>query len=104
MAAVKRHSGLSVRLLWENAGCYGMWVLGEIARAQPALAPAACALQSDPHWPRGGCAMLPHLKRAALDDGTGTRRVCCLRYCLPGVERCAGICPLSHSDGSATSS
>lgn len=98
VAAVKQHTGLSARLLWENAGCYGIWALGEIARSQPSLAQAANLLLHDASWPRAACAMLPHLKHAARDNRNCTRRVCCLRYCLPGVARCLGTCPLADKD------
>ena len=99
VAAVKRHVKLSERLLWENAGSYGMWVLGEIGRTRPASTPTVTALLSDPDWPRAACAMLTHLRFAAIHGSSARRRVCCLRYRVPGIARCAGICPLSEADG-----
>ena len=102
VAQLRRHSGLSARLFWENAGAYGMWVLGEIARTRPALAPVAEDLLADASWPRSGCAMLAHLKSAALRTDPARRRVCCLRYKLPGIDRCAGTCPLAPQPGDTT--
>ena len=102
VAQLRRHSGLSARLFWENAGAYGMWILGEIARTRPALAPVAETLLADATWPRSGCAMLAHLKSAALRAEPARRRVCCLRYKLPGIDRCAGTCPLAAQDEEAT--
>lgn len=94
IATLKRHSGLSARLFWENAGSYGLWILGELARTRPEAATAAGRLLKDERWPRAGCAMLPHLKVAAREARPAVRRVCCLRHRLPGVGRCAGTCPL----------
>lgn len=100
VAALKRHSGLSARLLWENAGSYGVWILGELARTCPEAAPAAGRLLADSQWPRAGCAMLPHLKTAAREGCPALRRVCCLRHRLAGIGRCAGTCPLpADADG-----
>lgn len=102
VAQLRRHSGLSARLVWENAGAYGIWVLGEIARTRPALALVAEDLLADASWPRSGCAMLAHLKSAALRADPARRRVCCLRYKLPGIERCAGTCPLAPEPDEAS--
>ncbi len=101
VALLRRHSGLSARLLWENAGSYGMWVLGEIVRRDPGSSPVAMGLLRDGQWPRAGCTMLMHMKRAACESRPCLRRVCCLRYRLPGVARCAGTCPLADQDGAA---
>ncbi|MDX7951908.1 siderophore-iron reductase FhuF [Lichenihabitans sp. Uapishka_5] len=95
VACLKRHSGLSARLYWENVGSYGMWILGEMARLQAAPCPAADLLLADLQWPRTGCTMLPHMKSAAREARPAERRVCCLRYRLPGVSRCVQGCPLS---------
>lgn len=102
VAILKRHSGLSARLFWENAGSYGIWILGELARTRPDTAAAAERLLADVQWPRAGCAMLSHIKGAAHEARPTLRRVCCLRYRLPGVGRCAGSCPLPAEADAAT--
>ncbi|MBE7220681.1 MAG: (2Fe-2S)-binding protein, partial [Caulobacteraceae bacterium] len=63
-------------------------------RTRPETVDAARRLLADGQWPRAGCAMLPHLKDAAREARPAPRRVCCLRYRIPGVGRCAGSCPL----------
>lgn len=92
VALLRRQFGLSARLLWENAGWVLVWSLGEAARLQPVTrAPAdrlLCSLAD------AGAAPLAAMARAALDGRPLRRRVCCLRYRVPGFEPCVGLCPL----------
>lgn len=91
--AIRQHAGLSQRLLWENTGGYLAWILTETESTHPELAAKGWPLVRQPTWPGGG--------RNPLVDAIGTideeagrrRRVCCLRYQLPGFERCEGLCP-----------
>ncbi len=104
--ALSRVSGVSVRLLWANAGA----VTAEVFRHAPALLqpgmPATRAtLEADAAWlmdtriRADGSANPLHAPMRAhsvtRDGVTSTlwlRRMCCLRYRLPGFDLC-GDCP-----------
>lgn len=82
--------GLAPRVVWSNAAVVLNWVLDELLAADtlPAARAEAEALLDG----RAGACRLAHpLKTRA--DGTRTRRVCCLRFRLPGVASCGSLCP-----------
>lgn len=88
-------TGLSVRLLWENAGGHLFWTLDAIARETPERAGEAREALRALRWPHEACAALTLMRADALAGlDAPRRRVCCLRHALPGFSKCAGICPL----------
>jgi ferric iron reductase protein FhuF len=91
---IRCHTGLSCRLLWENAGWSLFWTLAEAVRLFPARRPDIEALLDDPSWPDGGRGFVAGMKRDMRDGFcVRSRRVCCQRYRLPGFGLCATICP-----------
>ncbi len=96
---LRAETGLSVRLLWENAGSYLFWTLGTLAREAPDRADAVREALLALRWPQEACAALTLMRADALAGlDTPRRRVCCLRYALPGFPKCAGICPLLRGE------
>ena len=90
VAFCTRRSGASPRVFWSNAAVTLDWALGEIdpGAAVPAARREAVALLDGSD---GLCRMASPLRSHA--DGTRTRRVCCLRYRVPGIDDCGGLCP-----------
>lgn len=90
--------GLSPRLLWSNLAVYIEWIVRELgSRIDGDLAREGMALLDDAQWPDGRPNPLHGLLgRSAAGDGAEftRRRVCCLRYLLPGMPGCGMICPL----------
>ncbi len=91
-----RHNGLSRRTLWCNAGAVldyalaalpapnGRDLLGRAPEADPSRrAPDPQSLLLAPYG-------------AATDETTRIRKICCLRLKLPGIDACAGTCPLQR--------
>lgn len=83
-------AGVSPRVFWSNAAVMLDWALKELGTADtvPAARAEAEALLDGS---AGACRLAHPLRGNA--DGTRTRRVCCLRYRLPGVADCGGTCP-----------
>lgn len=93
IAALASRSGVSARLLWTNAAATFEWTLRQCA-SHPSLhrgrfeeAQNLIAGESR-HSPLAGLLRLPG------DMSEPRRRVCCLRYSLPGLSDCGGYCPL----------
>ncbi|WP_187829504.1 siderophore-iron reductase FhuF [Labrys sp. KNU-23] len=96
--------GVSRRLLWTNAAAIFEWTLQQVlaigAPCPAALEEGRALLQrrsgndGRPN-PICGAVLYP------LEQGQPVRRrkVCCLRYLLPGVEDCGSLCPLPHIRG-----
>lgn len=89
---------VSGRLLWSNAGGYVEWAVRQLeGRPDGAAASAAgdrlLAAQS---WPDGRPNPLFQPVRYVCGAGAPVRRrrVCCLRYLLPGGTGCGDACPL----------
>ena len=76
---------------------YLAWMLGEIAQANPGARAMATTLLRDAHWTRTAGPTIEHLKCATLKGEVAARRLCCLRYGVPGFGRCAGTCPLAEN-------
>ncbi|MGX5773285.1 siderophore-iron reductase FhuF [Methylorubrum zatmanii] len=91
---LRAETGLSLRLLWENAGGHLFWTLDEIARDNPDRAEDIAEALAALRWPREACASLTLMRADAIAGAPLRRRVCCLRHALPGFSECAGICPL----------
>ncbi len=89
---------ISRKLLWANAAGYFSWAVMETGRqTDPKLAAEGSALLDQPFWPDGWKNPLHGMIRRECDAetvGHGRRRVCCLRYALPGVPGCGMVCPL----------
>lgn len=96
--AIAAQSGVSRKLLWANAAGYLSWIVGEVGRlTDPALAVEGRALLDDPFWPDGWKNPMHGMIRRECGQGGETidrRRVCCLRYALPGIAGCGMVCPL----------
>src|SRR3546814_631365 len=91
-------SGASQRLFWSNSAVMLAWALTETPEAPPhPPAPLLRRLFDTPAWPGGRQNPL----FGALQPPTGPfdqcrRRVCCVRYRLPGIPGCGALCPLSR--------
>ncbi|MDQ0457082.1 siderophore-iron reductase FhuF [Rhizobium paknamense] len=96
---IARESGLSPKVLWNNAAAYLTWMIHEIGRqgASTLDAEGMAAMITPSHFPDGR--KNPFHKAIRIDhdaDGAylGHRRICCLRYAVPGVGGCGAICPV----------
>ena len=91
-------AGLSPRLLWSNLAVYLEWIVRELgSKVDARLAEEGLALLECERWPDGRANPLRGLLGRMCEDGGEEftrRRVCCLRYVLPGVPGCGAICPL----------
>lgn len=93
------HFDVSRRLLWINAAAIFEWTIEQVAAAgqvhAAALEEAKLVLER-----RTDAEGRPNLMfgavRYPVEDGCPVRRrkVCCLRYLLPGVAHCDSLCPL----------
>ncbi|MDV2984988.1 UNVERIFIED_CONTAM: siderophore-iron reductase FhuF [Methylobacteriaceae bacterium AG10] len=98
--ALRAETGLSARLLWENAGGHLFWTLKTIAREDPERAGEAREALQALRWPRDACAALTLMRADAVAGfDAPRRRICCLRHGLPGFSKCEGICPLLRRRG-----
>ncbi|MFB2607402.1 siderophore-iron reductase FhuF [Rhizobium phaseoli] len=98
IAAIAANAGVAPKLLWNNAAAYLSWILKEIAhRHEPALVEGGLALLDEAAWPCGRRnPMFGMIRMARQQCGFefARRKVCCLRYNLPGVGGCGEACPL----------
>lgn len=96
--AIAMHAGVSRKLIWSNAAGYLGWIVGEVGRlTDPALTVEGRALLDEPFWPDGWKNPIHGMIRQECgEDGIAVdrRRVCCLRYALPGIAGCGMVCPL----------
>ena len=96
--AIAGNAGLGRKLLWTNVAAYLDWMVDEIGRVteQPAARVLASDYKTD-IWANGAKNPTYGLIRRQLDEhgvAYGRRKVCCLRYGLPGVAGCGISCPL----------
>lgn len=96
--ALARNSGVGRKMLWTNVAAYLDWIVDEIGRQsdRPAAAGFAASYRSE-IWAEGWKNPTHGLIRRECDDkgeAYGRRKVCCLRYGLPGVGGCGISCPL----------
>lgn len=92
--AVAERCGLSRNLVWSNAAAYFAWT-GAVLERQHGRAEATRFLGEAAF--ADGLANPLHGRIRAVDDegcSVARRRVCCLRYLLPGVPGCGAVCPL----------
>lgn len=97
---------VSPRLLWSNAAAIFEWALQQVpdgagqaeARAE-ARALLECRLD-----PAGQRNPMFDQVRYPLEAGESVRRrrLCCLRYLLPGVADCGSLCPVHTGEGAAS--
>lgn len=96
---IARAGRVSRRLLWSNAGGYLEWAVRQVERRPGGCAAAAAGdlLLKSKSWPDGRSNPLLEPVRYVWKEGAETRRrrVCCLRYLLPGVAGCGEACPLA---------
>lgn len=97
---VAPRSGLSTGLLWSNAGTCFDWAVHELGAPQGPGGHRRARLGRrflrTRTWPDGRENPLhePIVRRDGCADAPGHRRICCLRYLVPGFERCGERCPL----------
>jgi ferric iron reductase protein FhuF len=97
------HFGVSPRLLWINATAIFEWSLEQVAAANTVHPDALregralLAAQTDATGRRNpmcGAVCYPLL----AGQPTRRRKICCLRYLLPGVADCGSLCPLPEAN------
>lgn len=94
---VSAQASVSPKLLWSNVAVYADWVIREICADMPDRLDSALAFLDSNAWPNGAPNPLHGwMRRETAPDGIcfSQRRVCCLRYILPGVPGCGMICPI----------
>jgi ferric iron reductase protein FhuF len=100
ISAAAAHSGLGKKVLWTNAAGYLDWMIREIGRlGSKALEIEALPLIEDVSWPDGWRNPLYRtLRFEPGPDGSviSQRRICCLRYAVPGVGGCGNVCPVAE--------
>lgn len=98
IAAIAANAAVAPKLLWNNVAAYLSWILKEIAhRYEPGLVEQGLALLDEPTWPGGTRNPMHGMIRTARQQcglEFARRKVCCLRYNLPGVGGCGEACPL----------
>jgi len=88
---------VSPKLLWNNLAVYADWAIREFGASDEVLRHAAHELITCQAWPDGWKnPMAGQLRRETDSDGAcfTRRKICCLRYLVPGVPGCGMICPL----------
>lgn len=93
------HAKASPRLFWGNAAAILGWALGEGCAMRPEAGDPVLLRQSlleAPLWPDGGPNPLFGAFKSCGEPGIAVRKVCCVRYLLPGVPGCGPICPLGR--------
>jgi ferric iron reductase protein FhuF len=93
------HFSVSPRLLWVNASTIFEWTLQQVAAfdgACPAALGESRALLQSRTDVRGRPNPMFGAVQYRDQDGQPVRRrrICCLRYLLPGMEDCGSLCPL----------
>ncbi|CZT35668.1 siderophore-iron reductase FhuF [Rhizobium sp. 9140] len=101
IAAMKAAAGLAPKLAWNNAAVYIDYAFNATAPTSGSDAWASRALFEQPVLADGtanpfrGC-----LRHEPVGDETVCRRkVCCLRYLLPGIPSCGALCALPSQRG-----
>lgn len=95
--AISAQAGVSPRLLWSNVAVYTDWIIREMCSVMPERRAATLPLLDSKDWPDGTPNPLAGwIRQGTAPDGTfcTQRRVCCLRYILPGVPGCGAVCPI----------
>jgi ferric iron reductase protein FhuF len=106
IAVIAKQCGLSKRVLWTNATGYLSWMIHEIGQhGSEALKAEGMALIEAPIWPDQWKNPLHNLVQAGCSesgDYIGHRRICCMRYAVPGVGGCGRSCPVPEGRNAAS--
>lgn len=98
--AICSNAKVAPKLLWNNVAGYYSWIVDEVAHhVDPVLGVAGRMLLDEPLWPDGGKNPMYGMMRTAspaCGDTFQQRKICCLRYNLPGVAGCGQLCPLPN--------
>jgi ferric iron reductase protein FhuF len=93
--AIAHGQKVSKRMLWTNLIVYLDWVLRDIGALLDDDAVSDClAALASPGFADSAKNPLFGLLRHDPATGEPLRKVCCLRYSIPGVGGCGGVCPL----------
>ncbi|WP_105384948.1 siderophore-iron reductase FhuF [Neorhizobium alkalisoli] len=96
--AIAANASVAPKLLWNNVAAYLSWILKEIAHQRGhELVEDGLALLDEPIWPDGRRNPMHGMIRIARQQcglEFSRRKVCCLRYNLPGVAGCGEACPV----------
>jgi ferric iron reductase protein FhuF len=94
------YSRASPRLFWSNAAVTLGWAVQEASAVLPGRVdpePLERQLLDTPTWPDGEVNPLFDTIRPSTGPvEQRRRRVCCVRYPLPGVPGCGALCPLGR--------
>ncbi|MBB4952602.1 ferric iron reductase protein FhuF [Agrobacterium vitis] len=100
IAVMAKQAGLSKRLLWTNAAAYLTWMIDEIGhQGAEALKTEGMVLLEASNWPddwKNPFHTMVRVGRTDSGEYIGHRRICCLRYAVPGVGGCGGSCPVAE--------
>jgi len=98
VAQLKAQGGMAPKLAWNNAAVYIDYAFNatERERAGDGDAWASRPLFSAPHLPDGSANPFLGCLRHEIEGGETVcrRKVCCLRYLLPGIPSCGELCAL----------
>nr|WP_209848849.1 siderophore-iron reductase FhuF [Rhizobium herbae] len=98
VAQLKAQGGIAPKLAWNNAAVYIDYAFNATERERPADgdAWASRSLFAEPHLPDGSTNPFHGCLRHELDgeETVCRRKICCLRYLLPGVPSCGNLCAL----------
>lgn len=96
IAQLKAQGGIAPKLSWNNAAVYIDYAFNATERERAGDAWASRSLFSEPRLPDGSANPFLGCLRHEV-DGEQTvcrRKVCCLRYLLPGIPSCGELCAL----------
>ena len=98
IAQLKALGGIAPKLAWNNAAVYIDYAFNATERERPADGDAWASrpLFSQPHLPDGSANPFLGCLRHEVDgeETVCRRKVCCLRYLLPGIPSCGELCAL----------
>ncbi len=98
IAQLKALGGIAPKLAWNNAAVYIDYAFNATEREHPADGDAWASrpLFSQPHLPDGSANPFLGCLRHEIDgeETVCRRKVCCLRYLLPGIPSCGELCAL----------
>lgn len=90
--------GVAHKLLWNNVAAYLSWIIDEIdVRIGARVCAGSVSILTEPLWPDGSKNAMYGMIRAVptlSGETCSQRKVCCLRYKLPGIAGCGQSCPL----------
>jgi ferric iron reductase protein FhuF len=95
--ALAANAGLSRKLLWSNLVVYLDWIVREAATQMGEMTSAEELATTEGETWRDGRTnpVFGLIRRECSAEGDfSRRRVCCLRYILPGLPGCGMVCPL----------